>query len=69
MFTKWLKETDPIYILATNPVPTNLNKVRKLDMYLHELMKDGKRKSELDLESTFEKLQQKLFDIMGPLGR
>lgn len=32
-------------------------------------MKDGKKKSELDLESTFEKLQLKLNDIMGPLGR
>ena len=32
-------------------------------------MKDGKKKSELDLESTFEKLQLKLNDIMGPLSR
>ena len=60
-FETYIKEKDiKDKVLSINPVPTNMRKVRKLDMYLHELMKDSKKKSELELEAVFEKLQQRL---------
>ena len=69
-FEKYIKEKDlKESIMSLHPIPSNMRKVKKLDMFLQELMKDARKKNELDLETTFEKLQQKLFAIMGPLGR
>ena len=62
---KCLKEN----ILDIHPKPKNMNKVRKLDTFMQDLMKERKKKVELELESTFEKIQYKLNDVMGPLGR
>ena len=62
---KDLKES----ILSLHPIPSNMRKVKKLDIFLQELMKDGKKKSELELEALYEKLQQRLFTVMGSLGR
>lgn len=49
---KSLKEN----ILAKHPVPKNMKKVRKLDIFLQELMKDCKNKVEFELESIYEKI-------------
>ena len=56
-FEKYIKEKDlKESIMWLHPIPSNMRKVKKLDMFLQELMKDARKKNQLDLETTFEKL-------------
>ena len=70
-FGNYIKERDlKDCVLSLNPVPSNnMRKVKRLDMFLHELMKDVRKKTELNLETAYEKLQHKLIAVMTPLGR
>ena len=56
-------------ILTPNPRPDNMVSERKLDGYLHELLKERKKSQELAVDATLEKVQNKTDDIMGPLAR
>ena len=56
-------------ILIKTPRPENLDPVKKLDDYLQELLKQKKRPQDIAIEYTFEKVQDKVLDIMGPLSK
>jgi len=56
-------------ILVKYPIPNYMKKVKKLDEFFQELMKEKKKKVELELETTLEKIQQKLNDMLGPLAK
>lgn len=60
---KGLKDT-----LSENPIPDNISKPRKLDEYYKELLEDQRKRRELALDDTFERLQQKTLSVFGPLS-
>ena len=69
-FEKYIPDKDlKESVMVPNPKPENMASVRKLDCYLQELMKDKKKSQELSLDATFEKFQDKINNIMGPLSR
>lgn len=56
-------------ILTRNPRPNNLVPAKKLDEYLHTLMKEKKKHQELTVEATLEKIQNHNLDVIGPLAK
>ena len=56
-------------ILTRNPRPNNLVPVKKLDEYLHTLMKEKRKYQELTVEATLKKIQNRNLDVMGPLAK
>ena len=56
-------------ILTCDSVPVNLDKVRNLDDFLKDLLKEKHKNYELNTEEVLEKLQRKTVDIMGPLSK
>ena len=58
---KYVKKT----ILIKTPRPENLDPVKKMDDYLQELLKQKKRPQDVAIDSTLEKGQDKVFNIMG----
>ena len=54
-------------ILTQNPVPENMETLKKLDDFLKDLLKE--KTNEQNLENIFEKLQNKTRDVMSPLAR
>ena len=56
-FETYVKEADlKQEILTENPVPDNLDQVKKLDDFLHNILKDRCKQKDLDMDSTFEKI-------------
>ena len=56
-------------ITLNSPVPTNLPRAKTVDDYFVGLLKDQKKKKEIALDDTFNKLQTKILKIMGPLSK
>ena len=49
--------------------PENINPVKKLDDFLLELLKQKKKTGDITIDGIFEKIQDKVTDIMGPLSK
>ena len=49
--------------------PENIDPVKKLDDFLLELLKQKKNTVDITIDGTFEKIQDKAIDIMGPLSK
>ena len=56
-------------ILCQNPVPDNLDNVKKLDDFLRDILKEKRKTDEQNIENVLEKLQRKTVDVMGPLSK
>ena len=56
-------------ILCQNPVPDNLDNVKKLDDFLRDILKEKRKTNEQNIENVLEKLQRKTVDVMGPLSK
>lgn len=60
-------------VLLDNPVPTNIDPVKKLDDFVRGIIKDSHHsKSSHDLvegDNVLEKIQSRVRDVMGPLSR
>ena len=56
-------------ILCQNPVPYNLDNVKKLDDFLPDILKEKRKTNERNIENVLEKLQRKTVDVMGPLSK
>ena len=56
-------------ILCQNPVPDNLDNVKKFDDFLRDISKEKRKTNEKNIENVLEKLQRKNFDAMGPLPK
>ena len=52
-----------------NPVPDNLDPVKKLDDFVRDILKDKRKQKYLDMDVTFEKIQSKNACVMGPLSK
>ena len=69
-FETYVKEADlKKKILTENPVPDNLDQVKKLDDFVCDILKDKRTQKDLDMDSTFEKIQSKNACVMGPLSK
>ena len=69
-FETYVKEADlKQEILTENLVPDNLDQVKKLDDFLHNILKDRCKQKDLDMDSTFEKNQLKNACVMGCLSK
>ena len=62
---KYVKEA----MLIKTPRPENLDRVKKLDDYLQELLKQKKRRQDIVIDNTLETVQEKVLDIMVPLSK
>ena len=56
-------------MIVPNPCPENLNKVRRLDDFLTDNIRDKKRTQEHSLEALMEKTKSKILEVMGPLSK
>ena len=57
-FETYVKEADlKQQILMENPVPDNLEQVKKLDDFVRDILKDKRKQKDLDIDGTIEKLQ------------
>ena len=56
-------------ILCQNPVPDNLDNVKKLDDFLKDILKEKRKTNEKNIENILEKFQCKTVDVMGPLSK
>ena len=54
-------------ILCQNPVPDNLDHVKKLDDFFRDILKEKRKTKEQNIENVLEKLQRKT--IHGPLSK
>ena len=52
-----------------NPVPDNLDQVKKLDDFVHDILKDKRKQKDLGMHATFEKIQSKNGCVMGSLSK
>ena len=69
-FELYIKERDlQNAILQENPVPENLDPVKKLDDFARGILKKKCNQVDLDLGCVFEKIQTKTRNVMGPLSR
>ena len=71
---KYFEEYVPEYslkekegILCQNPVPDNLDNVKKLDDFLRDSLKEKRKTNEQNIENVLEKLQRKTVDLMDSL--
>ena len=62
---KTLKES----ILEENPVPGNVNKIKKLDSFLKELLEERGRKFCVKSDTNLMNIQEKLRNVFGPLSK
>ena len=56
-------------ILCQNPVPDNLDNVKKLDDFLRDILKEKRKLNEQNIENVLEKFQRKPVDVMCPLSK
>ena len=70
LFETYVKEADlKQQILTENPVPDNLDQVKKLDDFVRDIWKDKHKQKDLDMGSTFEKIQSKNVSMMTLLSK
>ena len=55
-------------ILEDNPTPKNIGKPKELDGFMKDLYYDSKKSFMCEGDKKLRKVQQKLYDVMGPLG-
>ena len=55
-------------ILCQNPIPDNIDSVKKLDDFLRDILKESVKHAQ-NIETILEKLQRKTVDVMGPLSK
>ena len=69
-FETYVKEADlKQQILTENPVLDNLDQVKKLHDFARDILKDTGKQKDLDMDSTFKKIQSKNACVMGPLSK
>ena len=69
-FSTYMKDPDiKKQVLLKNPVPNNVNKAKKLDEFVRDILKEKHKPRDLDLDSTFEKIQTKNINVLGPLSK
>ena len=69
-FETYVKEADlKQHILMENPIPDNLDQIKKLDDFVRDILKDEHIQKDLDMEITIEKIQSKNACIMDPLSK
>ena len=57
-FGTYMKEADlKQQILIENLVPDNLDEVKKLDDFVHDILKDKRKQKDLGMIATLEKIQ------------
>ena len=56
-------------ILCQNPVPNNLDNVKKLDDFLRDILKKKHKINEQNIENNLEKLHRKTVDVMSRLSK
>ena len=54
-------------ILCQNPVPDNLDNVKKLNDFLRDILKEKRKTNEQNIKNVLKKLQRKTVAVMGPL--
>ena len=66
----YVKEADlKQQIVMENPVPDNLDQVKKLDDFVRDILKDQRKQKDLDMDVTFGKIQSKNTSVMSPLSK
>ena len=55
-------------ILCQNPVPDNLDNVKKFDDFLRDILKEKRKVNEQNIKRFLEKLQRKTANVKGPLS-
>ena len=69
-FHSYVKDTDIKHqTLLTNPVPENLKKAKKLDKFVKDILKEKHKQKDVDQDATFERIQCKNINILGPLSK
>ena len=69
-FETYVKEADlKQQILMKNPVPDNLDQVKKLDDFVRDILKDKRQQRDLEMYGTFEKIHSKNACVMSPLSK
>ena len=69
-FETYVKEADlKQNILMENPIPDNLDQIKKLNDFVRDILKDKHRQEDLDVEVTCEKIQSKTACVMDPLSK
>ena len=69
-FHSYVKDTDiKQQILLTNPIPENLNKAKKLDEFVKDILKEKHKQKDMDQDATFERIQCKNVNVMRPLPK
>ena len=69
-FETYVKEADlKQQIVMENPVPDNLDQVKKLDDFVRDILKDQRKQKDLDMDVTFRKIQSKNTSVMSPLSK
>ena len=56
-------------ILLENPVPNNIDPVKKLDDVLKSILRDKNQSNDINFDNILEKIQGKVRDVMGPLSK
>ena len=54
-------------ILRQNPVPDNLDNVKKLGDFLRDILKEERKTNKQNIENVLEKLQRKTVDVVDSL--
>ena len=69
-FEEYIKDRDvKKAVLVENPVPNNLDSVKKLDDFVHDILKEKHKQSDIDWNNALEKIQEKTRNVMGSLSR
>ena len=65
-----MKDTDiKQQIWLANPVPQNLNKAKKFDKFVKDILREKYKQKDVDQDATFERIQYKNSNVMGPLSK
>ena len=69
-FDTYIKEADLTKaVFIKNPVPENTNPVKTLDDFVKDILKDKKKKKDLDFDNVLENIQGRNRSFMGPLSK
>ena len=69
-FHSYVKNTDiKQQILLTNPIPESLNKSKKLDELVKDILKEKHKQKDVDQGALFERIQCKNINFMRPLSK
>ena len=56
-------------ILLTNPLTENLNKAKKINEFVKDILKENYKHKDVDQNATFERIQSKNINVMRPLSK